>query len=85
MKPVSIIPQGVYCHGEFKSTARGGVAESCPYWDLVYIDISDEEGETQEFIEEGYCAYLEISDLILLRDQCKICNVNEGDYDDISF
>lgn len=48
MKPVSIIPQGVYCHGEFKRTERGITAEVCPYWDVVNIDISDEEGEANE-------------------------------------
>ena len=39
----------------------------CPYWSLV--ETPDEE--------EGYCAFLDEYDWLLLWDQCKICGINE--------
>lgn len=68
MKDISVIPQGSYCYSGAMRT------NPCPYWSI--------KPELHKY-ENGYCSYLEQSDVDLkgglLWDQCKECGIKEED------
>ena len=61
-----VIPEGQYCY-QYKNNCYS----VCPFWSRV------ERGNGNEKYVEGWCSYLNETDL-LLDDQCKLCAVNDS-------
>ena len=74
-KDKSLIPPGVYCHGErYKDNEDGSITwlDMCPYWRMNPDKHPQENGE---------CLYLDMRDwdndhFSLLWDRCKECGIN---------
>lgn len=75
MKNIDKIPEGFYCYSwiETPSTKNNfrGKVKMCPYYEHIPLD--EETGEST-----AYCHFMEIEDIILLGDQCKVCGINEA-------
>jgi hypothetical protein len=78
-KDESLIPDGMYCHGQLVQDPDNPMikfcSDCCPYW--------SKNPYAQEQ-EDGYCSYLAEGDweptgTMLLWNQCKECGINEED------
>lgn len=46
----------------------------CPFYEII----KDKDGE-----DSAFCHYEDVENWILLDDQCKICSINMGSFDEI--
>lgn len=69
-KDKRLIPPGPYCYtyaGHDEITEKP-IYKNCPYWGYKVDEPTDETAV--------YCSYVNKSDIILLNDQCKICDIS---------